>query len=290
MINEIKKEIVTKLEKETIFSFLSEGKRIDERGPYDFRPVNIIPALIKKAEGSALVELGNTKILAGIKVSPARPFADEPNKGIFVVNTEFAPVASPIFEPGPPSEYAIEVARVVDRAIRSAEMIKLDELVIIPGKLVWMINVDIYTLDDDGNLIDASMIGAVSALLTGSIPKVEVIDEEKEEIEIIKEETRPIPIQDIPVTLTFAKIGNYIVLDPSHIEENIMDGRLTIAINQKNQICALQKGEGGGFKFEDVLLAKDIALRKAEELRSIILDHLAKKPRGDEAWEEIRGE
>ncbi|MHA1616565.1 MAG: exosome complex protein Rrp42 [Candidatus Njordarchaeales archaeon] len=290
MISELKREIITKLEKETIFSLLSEGKRIDERGLYDFRQINIIPSLIKKAEGSALVELGNTKILAGVKVSPARPFPDEPNKGIFVVNTEFAPVASPIFEPGPPPEYAIEVARVVDRAIRSAEMIKLDELVIIPGKLVWMINIDIYTLDDDGNLIDASMIGAVSALLTGSIPKVEIVDEEKEEIRIIKEETQPIPIQDIPVSFTFAKIGNYIVLDPSYIEENIMDSRLTIAVNQRNQICAVQKGEGGGFKLEDILLAKDVVIRKADEMRSIILDQLAKKPRGDKAWEEIKGE
>ncbi len=288
MIPEIKKEIISKLEEEHILALLKDGKRIDGRGLFDFRNIEILPALLEKAEGSALVRLGDTKVLVGVKVSMAKPFPDTPNEGVFVVNAEFNPLASPAFELGPPSDYAIEVARVVDRAIRSAEMIKLDELAIIPGELVWMINIDIYAIDDDGNLIDASMIGAVAALMSGYLPKIEIIDEEKGKVEVISEEKYPIPLQNLPITFTFAKIRDFMVLDPNHIEENIMDSRLTIALNSQNEICAIQKGEGGGFKFEDIQLAKDIVLKKADSIRNLIVNQLAKKPRGEEAWDELR--
>lgn len=289
MISEIRKEILGNIEKEMIINQLAKGKRGDGRGLFDFRDINIIPAPVEKAEGSAFVSLGETKVLVGIKVSPASPFPDTPNEGIFVVNTEFSPVASPLFELGPPSEYAIEVARIVDRIIRSSEMIKLDELTIIPGELVFMLNIDIYAIDDNGNLIDASLIGALAALYVGYLPRVEIIDADKKKIEIIKEEKRPIPLKDMPVSFTFAKIGDILLLDPTRIEENIMDARLTLAINNNGEICSAQKGEGGGFKLEDILLAKDIASKKANDVRKIINDQLAKKPRGEDAWNEIRG-
>jgi len=289
MISEIKKEILSRIDKELVLNKLASGRRIDGRGLFDFRRINIVPALIEKAEGSAFVSLGKTKVLAGVKVSLAHPFLDTPNQGIFVVNTEFTPVAAPTYELGPPSEFAIEVARVVDRAIRGSEMIKLEDLVVVPGELVWMINIDIYALDDDGNLIDASLISAVAALSVGFLPKVEIIDETRAKYEIIKDEKRPIPLQDMPVSFTFAKIRDYLILDPLYIEENMMSGRLTIAINTKGELCSVQKGEGGGFKLEDILLAKDVSLKKANEIRNIILEQLAKKPRGEEAWNEIRG-
>ena len=289
MIPENKKEIISKIEKSLIFENLANGTRIDGRKFFEFRQINIIPDPIGKAEGSSFVSLGKTKVLVGVKVSLGKPFPDTPNEGVFVVNSEFSPIASPVYELGPPSEYAIEVARIVDRAIRSAEAIDLEKLVVIPGEIVWVINIDIYAIDDDGNLIDASMIGAISALFSGFLPRVEVLDEEKNKVELIKDEKRPIPIRDTPITFTFAKIRDYLILDPNYLEENTMDSRLTIAINSKNEICAIQKGEGGGFKLEDILLAKDIVLKKANEIRQTIFDQLVKKPRGEEAWNEIRG-
>ena len=284
MIPELKKELVSKIERENILTLLKMGKRLDGRTLLEQRSLKIVPNLIEKADGSAYVELGKTKVLVGVKVSLAKPFPDLPDKGVFVVNAEFNPIASPFFELGPPSDYAVEIARIVDRAIRSSEMINLDELAIIPGKLVWMLNIDIYAIDDDGNLIDAAMYGAVSAILSGTLPKVEIIDEEKEEIEIIKEERVPIPTKDFPVTFTFARIGDYLILDPVHMEENLMNGRLTIAINNKNEICTIQKGEGGGFKLEDILKAKDVAIQKADELRNKIANQIALGIRGEDSW------
>ncbi|MHA1676936.1 MAG: exosome complex protein Rrp42 [Candidatus Njordarchaeales archaeon] len=287
MLPEIKKSILSSLEKSTMYSLLKDGKRIDGRNFYDIRSIRILPSIIEKAEGSALVYLGNTKVLAGVKVSLARPFEDMPNQGLFVTGAELTPVASPAFELGPPSYFSIELARVVDRAIRSSEMIDLEKLVIIPGEIVWMINIDIYPLDDDGNLIDASMLAVIAALMTTEIPKSEIVDPEKGKVDIIKDEKRPLPLVDLPISLTFAKIGDYILLDPSSAEENIMQNRLTIAINNKGEICSIQKGEGGGFKFNEVIIAKNIAIEKVNEVRKLVVNQLAKNPRGPNAWEYI---
>jgi len=281
------KEIIAKVQRESLEKLLEQGKRLDDRGFFDFREIKIYVGFLEKADGSALVHLGNTKVMVGVKSSIGEPFRDTPNQGIFVIYSELTPLASPYFELGPQSDFSIELARVVDRAVRSAEMIDLEKLVIIPGKKVWMLNIDIYPIDDDGNLIDASAIGVVAALLSTQLPKAEIIDENNGEIEMIKEERWPLPIKDIPATLTFSKIGKYIVLDPTSLEENVALGRLTISLNKENKICSIQKGEAGGFKIEDIKLAIDIAKKKAPELQNIISEQVAKSPRGENAWEKL---
>ena len=116
---------------------IEKGKRIDKRKIDQFRPIQIIPDYIKKAEGSALVRLGDTLVLAGVKMEIGKPFPDTPNEGILIVNSEFSPLASPEFESGPPGEDAVELARVVDRGIRESKAIEVDKLLIKEGEKVW---------------------------------------------------------------------------------------------------------------------------------------------------------
>ncbi|MFQ6084244.1 MAG: RNA-binding protein, partial [Candidatus Aminicenantia bacterium] len=81
---------------------VEEGLRSDGRGFEDFREIKIEKNVIKTAEGSARVKIGNSDVLVGIKLSVGEPFPDTPDEGILIVNTELVPVASPTFEPGPP--------------------------------------------------------------------------------------------------------------------------------------------------------------------------------------------
>ena len=52
-------EIVGVLEKQYITKLLEKGKRADGRKFLEGRPVQIIPNVIKKAEGSAMVKWGH---------------------------------------------------------------------------------------------------------------------------------------------------------------------------------------------------------------------------------------
>jgi exosome complex component RRP42 len=147
-----KRGYAVKIMKNKIYELLKMGKRIDERAPEQFREVRVLTGVVAKADGSALVSVGKTKILTGIKVEVGTPFPDRPDEGVFTVNAELLPLASKTFEPGPPDERAIELSRVVDRCLREGQALDLQKLVLVEGQKVYMLYIDCYVLDYDGKL------------------------------------------------------------------------------------------------------------------------------------------
>ncbi len=266
-------EVIPHLKKKTIYAMLQQGSRIDGRKLTEYRQIAIEAGIVERANGSALVKLGNTMVIAGIKAGIGAPFPDTPDAGALMVNVEFVPFASPTFEPGPPDENAIEVARVVDRGLRSTGAVNLEKLCIVPGKHVWVLWCDIYVLNHDGNLIDASALAALTALLNTKLPKVTV---EGGEVKIDERTLEPLPVEHYPVTVTMAKIGDHIVVDPCLDEELVMDARLSIAVNEEGKVCAIQKGLGGYFTIEEVHKAIDMAVQVSNELRNKIFEAIKK--------------
>ncbi|MCK4313523.1 RNA-binding protein, partial [Candidatus Bathyarchaeota archaeon] len=115
--------MIIRLKQKQIADFIAKGKRLDDRGLTDYREIKVEQGVIERAEGSARVLLGKTEIMVGIKIEIGKPYSDTPNEGVLTVNVELVPIASPTFEPGPPKENAIELARVVDRGIRESKAI-----------------------------------------------------------------------------------------------------------------------------------------------------------------------
>ncbi len=255
--------LVTRVRLKQIEQFIEKGKRLDERGLRDTREIKIEQGLIEKAEGSARVLLGQTQVLVGVKVETGEPFPDTPNEGVLTVNAELVPIASPNFEAGPPNEDSIELARVVDRGIRESKAIDNEKLCIEPGKKVFVVFVDVYVLNHDGNLIDASAIAAMAALLNTKMPNYEIKDGELK----IKQGYTSLPVKSHPVTVTIGKINNYLIVDPGLEEEQVMDSRISMAINDEGHICAVQKGGSGYFTPQQILEASKIAQEKAAEIR-----------------------
>ncbi len=255
--------LITKVRLRQIEALLEKGARLDERGLLDTREIKIEQGVIEKAEGSARVYLGKTEVLVGVKVETGEPFQDTPNDGVMTVNAELVPLASPDFEPGPPDENSIELARVVDRGIRESHAIDTEKLCIEPGKKVFIVFVDVYVLNHDGNLIDASALAAMAALMNTKMPNYEVKDGELK----IKQGYTPLPMKSHPITVTIGKIANKLVVDPWLEEESVMDSRITFAYNEDGNICAIQKGGSSYFTPQQILEASKIALNKAVELR-----------------------
>lgn len=56
------------IEKARIYQAILSGERIDGRKLDEYRNIEIETGYVKKAEGSAYVRLGDTKVIAGIKV------------------------------------------------------------------------------------------------------------------------------------------------------------------------------------------------------------------------------
>jgi exosome complex component RRP42 len=255
--------LITKVRLKQIEQTIENNKRLDDRSSTDYREIKIEQGVIEKAEGSARVLLGKTDVLVGVKVETGEPFPDTPNDGVMTVNAELVPLASPNFEPGPPDENSIELARVVDRGIRESHAIDTEKLCIEPGKKVFVVFVDVYVLNHDGNLIDACAIAAISALMNTKMPNYEIKDGELK----IKQGYTQLPMKSHPVTVTIGKINGHLIVDPWIEEESVMDSRITFATNEDGNICAIQKGGSSYFTPQQILEASKIALDKAAELR-----------------------
>jgi exosome complex component RRP42 len=252
--------VISKLKKHTMKSLLSKGLRLDERHLGDVRKIEIVPGYVERAEGSALVKLGETMVLAGVKMDIVAPFPDTPNEGVLVVNAEFVPLASPTFEPGPPDENAIELARVVDRSLREVKAVALDKLVLEPGKHVWRVYVDIYVLNHDGNLYDASMLASMAALMSTGVPHA--VKSENGYVVDRTSYSGLLGINRKVVTVTIAKIGSKLVVDPTYEEEQLADAALIVAVSDDGNIVGMQKIGPGSFSYEEVISAVELALDK----------------------------
>lgn len=258
--------VVEQLKRNQMAGLLSQGKRLDGRGLLDYRAIKIETGIIPKANGSARVTIGNTQVIAGVKIETGTPFPDTPDQGLLIVNAEVLPLASPYAEPGPPDESAIELARVVDRGIRESHMIDVSKMVIKVGEKVHSVFADVSILNIDGNLLDTTSYAVVSALLTAKFHRGELVDGKLK----LSEALEALPLGTIPVSVTMAKIGDSIVVDPTDEEEAVMNARLTLTTDSDGNIVAGQKGEPGTFSFGQMQNGADTARTKGEEIRKII--------------------
>ncbi|MCW3135235.1 MAG: exosome complex protein Rrp42 [Methanophagales archaeon] len=254
-------EIVDDIRKDYVHDLIGSGKRVDGRGFREYREISVERDVIKRAEGSARVKIGNTDVLVGIKLEPGEPFPDAPDEGVIITNAEFVPLASPEFESGPPDENSVQLARVVDRGIRGSEAIDLEKLCIEEGEKVWIVFIDIHILDNDGNLVDAAALGAIASLMNIRIPN--------ERYDLTGENT--LPMRDTPVAVTTVEIEGNILVDPNFNEENAATSRLTVISNADGTISAMQKSGSGGLKEEEIVEMVEIGIEKAGEIREKFL-------------------
>jgi exosome complex component RRP42 len=262
--------IIPKVKRDAILNVLSKGFHIDKRPLYSYRNIEIVKNVAPNADSSVLVKLGHTQVLAGIKLEIGQPFPDNPDEGVLIVNAEYVPAASPSFEPGPPDENAIELARVIDRSLREPRVVALDKLAIIPGKKVWVIWLDIYILDHDGNLVDASMIGAMLALAQLKLPRIDV-DPNTGEIKIDKSQREtPLPLNRYVATVTVYKIEDILLIDPTAEEEAMATASITMAITEEGNIGGIQKRGLGYFEEKEFDRIVEISLSKGKELIELI--------------------
>ncbi|RLG00903.1 MAG: RNA-binding protein [Candidatus Wolframiiraptor sp.] len=268
-----KKDLTARIMRDKIYNLLLQDKRIDGRHPKSLRSITIQTDLIAKADGSALVTMGGTKILTGIKVEVGSPFSDRPDEGIFTVNAELLPLASTSFEPGPPDERGVELARVVDRSLREGKALDLKKLCLVEGEKVYVLFIDIYVLDYDGNYFDPALISALAALATLKIPKYEVVNGEVKKTG----ETFRLELTSLPFTVMMGILGEKFLVDPQIEEEKVLDVSLIIGTDEKGNIVSIQKNTSGPIPVNLLDTILDTAVEKTEEIRKKFLQEVPVK-------------
>jgi len=252
-----------------VAQLIQKGIRFDGRKFDEFRRISVEYSIsVKSAEGSARLKIGETEVAAGIKFATGSPFPDTPDEGALVVNVELLPLSSPDFEPGPPGIRSIEYARaVVDRGLRESKAIDLKKLCIKKGEKIWMVMIDVYSLNDAGNLADAIGLAALAAIKDAKFPKY---DEKNDLIDYTDRTKKGIELKHLPVSVTVIKIRDKFLVDPTLEEENAMEARLTVTSVEDGRICAMQKGGHATLGFEDIDKMIEIGIEKARELRKFL--------------------
>ncbi|XP_060216060.1 exosome complex component RRP45A-like [Lycium barbarum] len=258
-------------EKKFIESALESELRIDGRRPFDYRTLNIKFA---REDGSSEVQLGQTHVMSFVTSQLVQPYRDRPNEGTLSVFTEFSPMADPSFEVGRPSESAVELGRIIDRGLRESRAVDTESLCVVAGKWIWSIRIDLHILDNGGNLVDAANIAALAALSTFRRPECTLGGDDGQEVIVHPPEVReplPLTIHHLPIAVTFAFIGDEnMVIDPTHYEEAVMGGRMSVTLNANGDVCAIQKAGRQGVMQSVVMQCLRIASVKAGDITSKI--------------------
>ncbi len=249
-----------------IVELARQGKRIDGRALDQMREFSIQKNIAENAEGSALVTLGKTKVIAGLKMEVGTPYPDSPDKGSISIGAEALPLAHSEYESGRPSMSEIEIARVVDRGIRESKAIDFNGLCIKEGEAVWVGYLDFYVLNGDGNIFDAGAISALATFNNAKIPKL------NENNKIVKHEYNgTIKLERLPVLTTFVKVGGKILLDPTYLEEKAAEARYSVSTTEDGYMAAMQKGIGGSFTVDEVNYMIEKGFEVGAEVRKKII-------------------
>src|SRR5881394_2875468 len=136
--------------------------RSDNRTPDQLRPVNILPDFISTAEGSALIEVGNTRVICTASVEETVPvFLRNSGKGWISSEYGMLPRATLTrtareSAKGRPSGRTQEIQRLIGRSLRAVTDLKR-----LGERTIW---IDCDVIQADGGTRTASITGAFVAL------------------------------------------------------------------------------------------------------------------------------
>lgn len=134
-------------EKKYLIEGVQHNLRGDGRARLDYRHFTMETGIIVQCNGSCHLRLDETDVLVGVKVDLGEPLPEVPDKGRLDIQVTCAPSMGPRFARGGSgggSSDGDELAETITRALmRAYSNINLKPLCIVPGKICWVINVDV---------------------------------------------------------------------------------------------------------------------------------------------------
>jgi len=250
--------------------FLKENIRPDGRGLNEFRKTFLNIDSINTADGSALIRLGETMVVCGIKSELAEPTLEDPNKGYFIPNVDLPPLCSSEYLPGPPSDKSQVLSQQVLEYFSNSQLLNLDELCVQTKKLCWVLYADIVCISHDGNLLDAILIALLAALINTKLPVMKV-NEETGEIVASDKDTFTLNIVNKAVSTSLALFNESILLvDPTHEEEDLSNGVITVVMGANQKLVSLYKPGGVAVKDETLRSCIQASINRYEEVNNLL--------------------
>lgn len=184
-------------------------------------------------------------------------------KWVTDVSVELLPICSSRFRPGRKADEAHCLDEVVTQHIR--RLVDPSVLEIETGEMVWSLHVTIYSLDHDGNMEDAVVLAAMSAIQDTRLP--DVTSDGADGLHILGEvRSREIPFRDLILPVTFSLLDDRVaLLDPTADEERMCDISVTVFVDREGKPRGLTKSGGRALSTDTLRKCTTTAIHRARQ-------------------------
>jgi len=252
-----------------------QGKKMRREGRAgdQIRPVAITPRYIKHAEGSALIEVGDTRVVCSVSIENRVPqFLKGQGQGWITAEYGMLPRATTTRSEreatrGKASGRTHEIQRLIGRSLRAVVDTKA-----LGERTLW---VDCDVIQADGGTRTASITGAFVAL-------VEALRQLKKQGAVTE-----LPLLDFVAATSVGKLGDEILLDLDYEEDSSADVDMNVVKTGRGRFVELQ-GTAEEHPFSDeelglLLAAADKGIRELIALQKTVLGEvplMKPKPKG----------
>jgi len=257
--------------------YLSQGVRPDGRALLRGRKALVNARAATSADGSAMVRLGHTLVLAGVQADPVVPEESEGRRGCIVVSLEIAATSSIAAQfasrgGAATSRLDREQAAILELLQRTASgtLVNLDALCIEQGRAVWCCRCDLYVLEHDGNVLDAAMLAMLCALQDVRLP-VAKLEDAGGGVRLVEEQEHAIPlVLSRPLYSTsFCVISGHLVLDPTADEESLSTTTFTLLLDGAGSFASMHKPGGTPLDEKTTAVALEAARTRVIALTAV---------------------
>ena len=231
-------------------------KRSDGRGPQMLRPVKITRNYLKHAEGSVLIEMGDTKVICTASVEErVPPFLRNTGKGWVTAEYSMLPRSTHTrttrdSTTGRASGRSYEIQRLIGRSLRS-----VTDLRGFGERSVW---IDCDVIQADGGTRAASITGAYVALVDAFRKMV------KDGL------TEKVPVKDSVAAISVGKVDGTVLLDLNYEEDSKAEVDMNVVMTGQGKFVEIQgTAEGEAFTKKEMDGLTRLAQKGIGELTKI---------------------
>lgn len=227
--------------------------RDDGRGNQGLRKVTLKKDFLKYAEGSCLIEMGNTKVICSASViDGVPPFLKNSGKGWVTAEYGMLPRSCKRRTPRESSRGKIggrtqEIQRLIGRSLRAVV-----DTSVLGERTIW---IDCDVIQGDGGTRAASVTGAFIALADAlrRMRKDGLIED--------------LPLADYVASVSGGIVNGNIMLDLTYREDSQADVDMNIVMTEKGKFIEIQgTAEGGPFTKTDMDHMLELAKKGIEKL------------------------
>jgi len=267
-------------------SYVKNNVREDGRELLEERLLQVSPqggSFSSSLCGSSMVQLGATRVACGVTLYVGTPALATPAEGEVVFDVTLNALCSLKYDQRGKADDAFALESLLDSVFNKGRVLDKKQLCIEAEKSAFRLSVSLMCLSHAGNLEDTVILAALAALANVRLPTPVTLSASSMSmsgvgstttVSVSEERTTPLVFLHTPIPVTLGLFDEAFLLDPSIEEEQVLQGRVTIALKENGDMCYLSQslsasdkhGISLGHLQESLRIANTVAERRRQRI------------------------